>query len=78
MLNMNNLKKSKMMTNFIQGDIWKTKIQKFYRDQVVIPFNLYFDDFEPDNTLGYRPKNVIQLPQHMLIFLHCLENLHIF
>lgn len=61
-LHMSALKESDLMTNFLQGNVWKTKTNDFDCNKVVIPYNLYFDDFEPDNALGSH-KNAILLQQ---------------
>lgn len=54
--NMNALQNNRnSFCNFIQGHFWKDKI-KTLKDKVVIPFNLYFDDWEPDNALGSHKK----------------------
>lgn len=45
------LKGSESISNFIQGNLWKNKINLF-GNKLVIPFHLYFDDWEPDNALG--------------------------
>lgn len=42
---------SKKFTNFIQGELWKSKVQ-LYPGKILIPFFLYMDDFEINNPLG--------------------------
>lgn len=49
--NMEELSKSSSISNFVNGSVWKDIKTKF-GNKTVIPFNLYFDDFEPDNPLG--------------------------
>lgn len=49
--NMEELSKSTKISNFINGSVWND-IKKPYVGKTVIPYNLYFDDFEPDNPLG--------------------------
>lgn len=46
--NINNLKNENSISNFIQGDLWKSKISGYEKSQLVIPFHLYFDDWEPE------------------------------
>lgn len=41
------------ITNFIQGSLWKEKIIP-YQNKIVIPFFMYFDDFEINNSLGSK------------------------
>jgi len=36
-------------TNFINGELWKQK-KKVFNGKLVIPFFLYFDDFEINNA----------------------------
>lgn len=43
------------LTNFIQGELWQKKIYHL-KDKMVIPYHLYFDDWEPDNALGSHKK----------------------
>lgn len=49
------LRETNDLTNLIQGQFWKTKT-KHLEGKIVIPFNLYFDDWEPDNALGSHKK----------------------
>lgn len=42
---------STKLSNFIQGDMWKTKLQKF-GNKTVFPLFIYFDDYETGNPLG--------------------------
>lgn len=51
--NMEEMSKSSSISNFVNGSVWKD-IKKKFGNKTVIPFNLYFDDFEPDNPLGSR------------------------
>ena len=43
--------KNGVISNFIQGKLWKQKLQN-YSGKFVIPLFLYFDDFEVNNPLG--------------------------
>jgi len=47
----NNLNSSNSLKNFIQGDLWKTKLVKF-SDKIVFPFFLFINDLEINNPLG--------------------------
>ncbi|KAL7294355.1 hypothetical protein TKK_0012363 [Trichogramma kaykai] len=40
-----------IISNFIQGDLWKSKYKNL-RDTLLFPLFLFFDDFEPGNALG--------------------------
>lgn len=40
------------ISNFVQGTLWKHQCSAFAEGQVVLPLNIEFDDFEPDNVLG--------------------------
>lgn len=44
-------KEKELLSNFIQGEIWQNKMQ-FYKDKIVIPLFLFFDDLEVNNALG--------------------------
>lgn len=39
------------ISNFVQGKLWKEKIQK-YEGKLVFPYFIYMDDFEINNPLG--------------------------
>lgn len=41
-----------VMENVTQGHLWKSVILPKFKDKIVLPLNVYFDEFEPDNTLG--------------------------
>lgn len=47
----NNLNSSNSLKNFIQGDLWKTKLVNF-SDKIVFPYFLFIDDLEINNPLG--------------------------
>lgn len=38
--------------NFVQGNLWKSKKANFQSEDIVLPYFLYNDDFEPNNALG--------------------------
>lgn len=48
---LNNLNSSGSLKNFIQGDLWKTKLVNF-SDKIVFPYFLFIDDLEINNPLG--------------------------
>lgn len=52
---MNTLNEKTELVNFVQGSYWKTKCSN-HAGKLVIPFHLYFDDWEPDNALGSHRK----------------------
>lgn len=42
-----------MNSHFIQGSLWRSKIQTFVnQNKIVIPYFLYIDDAEVNNPLG--------------------------
>ena len=43
-------KEKTVISNFTQGNLWKKKYSNL--QQRVLPFFLYYDDFEPGNALG--------------------------
>lgn len=47
------LDQNSILTNFIQGSLWKDKIVP-YRNKLVMPFFMYIDDFEINNPLGSK------------------------
>lgn len=49
--NMNYLKNEKNYCNFVNGSVWK-QIEDSYSNKIVIPYFLYFDDYEINNPLG--------------------------
>ena len=40
------------ISNFMQGELWKLKLQKFSHEDTVLPIFIFFDDFECNNALG--------------------------
>lgn len=42
---------SEILTNFIQGTYWKSKIKK-HKGRIVLPLFMFFDDYESGNVLG--------------------------
>jgi len=45
-------------TNFFNGELWKHKISQ-HSDKIVIPYFLYFDDFEINNPLGSHSSSIL-------------------
>lgn len=43
---------SRIIVNVIQGALWRTKFHQLYRDDVVIPLFIYYDELETGNALG--------------------------
>lgn len=43
---------TEILENFIQGQLWRNKVEKYFSNKFVIPLFLYFDDFEVNNPLG--------------------------
>lgn len=50
-LHMETLSKKKKISNFVQGELWKKKCEK-YPGKILIPYFLYTDDFEINNPLS--------------------------
>jgi hypothetical protein len=48
-------KKSSTFTNFLQSPLWKKKIDHL-KNELVLPYFMYFDDFVADNNLGTHVK----------------------
>ncbi|CAH0546898.1 unnamed protein product [Brassicogethes aeneus] len=46
-----NLINSPIKQNFIQCELWQSKL-KLFKDKIVFPLFIYFDDFETGNVLG--------------------------
>lgn len=53
--NMENLSKDSKVSNFVLSTYWKNKILHM-KSNLIIPFHMYFDDWEPDNALGSHKK----------------------
>lgn len=39
-------------SHFINGDLWKEKLESFEKDDIVIPYHLYMDGVQLNNALG--------------------------
>ncbi|XP_036320474.1 uncharacterized protein LOC118734989 [Rhagoletis pomonella] len=48
----NLMSNDKIITNFVQGKLWRNKVKSFSPHKIVLPLFLYFDDFEINNPLG--------------------------
>lgn len=44
--------------HFVQGVMWKTKLEKFDKDEIVIPFFWYADGFGINNPLGSKCESI--------------------
>ncbi|KAL5241878.1 hypothetical protein ACI65C_009288 [Semiaphis heraclei] len=56
----NSLNTESDMTNFINTQLWKEKISLINKgDSILIPYFLYFDDFEINNPLGSHSSSVL-------------------
>lgn len=78
--NLNNIDK---FTNVIQSPLWKNIKESYFKDCLVLPLFLYFDDVEPDNQTGSHEgdhsREVLYyqipcVPQHLL---SALENIFV-
>lgn len=47
-------------TNIINGDHWKRKILSF-NEKIVMPYFLYFEDFEINNALGSHSSSLLDV-----------------
>lgn len=74
------LKEANDLSNLIQGEFWKRKTEHL-KGKIVIPFNLYFADWEPDNALGSHKKansiaaTYVSFPTEPKEFASMLENI---
>lgn len=55
--NTENIKKDGRLNHFINGKLWKSKLQHFSKDDVVIPYHLHIDDTQTNNPLGTHTTN---------------------
>lgn len=49
--NMKDLQSQSEIRNYVNGSLWKNIVKK-YKNKIVIPYFMYFDDFEINNPLG--------------------------
>jgi len=40
------LEENNIIENFIQGDLWRNKIELYFKGKIVFPLFIYYDDFE--------------------------------
>lgn len=45
-------KETNVLSNFVQGSLWRNKKLLHYKDKIVFPLFIYFDDLEVNNPLG--------------------------
>jgi len=50
--NVENLNNSDKFTNIIQSPLWKNIKNSYFKDRLVLPLFIYYDDVEPDNQTG--------------------------
>jgi len=50
--NVENLNNSDKFTNIIQSPLWKKIKNSYFKDRLVLPLFIYYDDVEPDNQTG--------------------------
>ncbi|KAJ1530162.1 hypothetical protein ONE63_005093 [Megalurothrips usitatus] len=41
-----------VLENFVQGSLWNEKIKPKFGNKIVVPFNLYYDEYEPGDSNG--------------------------
>lgn len=46
------IKKQPRYSHFINGDLWKEKLESFDKNDIVIPYHLYMDGVQLNNALG--------------------------
>lgn len=52
-----------VIENFIQGRLWKEKVENYFQGRTVFPLFLYFDDFEVCHPLGCDRKSLAKLKE---------------
>lgn len=52
MENTERIQRQTKYTHFINGDLWKQKLNSYEKDDVVIPYHLYMDGVQLNNALG--------------------------
>lgn len=55
--NAESIKTENVLDHFINGKLWKSKLQNFKKDDIVIPYHLYIDDTQMNNALGCHTTN---------------------
>lgn len=46
------LQENNIIENFIQGDLWRKKVEHYFHDKIVFSLFIYYDNFEVNNALG--------------------------
>ncbi|RLU15468.1 hypothetical protein DMN91_012462 [Ooceraea biroi] len=81
--NIDNLNNSNKFTNIIQSPLWINIKFSYFKDRLVLPLFVYFDDVEPDNhtgshagdhSLGALYYKIPCIPQHQM---STLENIFV-
>lgn len=78
--NMEILSRNATICNFVNGSRWE-EIKKDFNDKIVIPYTLYYDDFQLDNPIGsHKTENPIAafyfgFPTMPQFLLSLLENI---
>lgn len=55
--NTDNIRKENKLNHFINGKVWKKKLQHYKKDDIVIPFHLHIDDTQTNNPVGTHMEN---------------------
>lgn len=61
---------TEVLSDFVQGKLWKHKIKTHFPGKIVIPLFIYFDDFEINNPLGSH--SIIQKLGAVYILIACI------
>jgi hypothetical protein len=48
----NLMQETAVLSNFVQGKLWRKKKIDYFSDKIVFPLFVYYDDFEVNNPLG--------------------------
>lgn len=48
----NVMQETAVLSNFVQGKLWRKKKTDYFSDKIVFPLFVYYDDFEVNNPLG--------------------------
>lgn len=55
--NAENITKEGRLNHFINGKLWKSKLEYYNKDDIVIPYHLHIDDTQTNNPLGTHTTN---------------------
>lgn len=47
----------KLVSNFVQGSLWKSRVNDFKDDGIALPLTIFFDDVETGNAMGTHSGN---------------------